>query len=79
VVQTAETEWPETFPPDITYGAITGASQNYLAAGISTVIALERLRSALLRRPNGVVIVSTTKLENLRALAGAAVGLELRA
>ncbi len=79
VVQTAETEWPETFPPDITYGAISGAPQNYLATGISTAVALERLRSALLRRPNGVVIISTTKIENLRALAGAAVEHELRA
>jgi hypothetical protein len=29
VVQTAEGEWPEAFPPDITYGAVAGGIQNY--------------------------------------------------
>ena len=73
VVQTAESEWPATFSPDITYGAITGENQNYLAPGIGSEAALERLRSALIRRPNGVVIVSTTKISNLRVLAEAAI------
>jgi D-threo-aldose 1-dehydrogenase len=73
VVQTAENEWPETFPPDITYGAITGRNQNYFAAGVGTEVAVKRLRSALIRRPDGVVIVSTTKTTNLRVLAEAAI------
>jgi aryl-alcohol dehydrogenase-like predicted oxidoreductase len=72
VVQTAEGEWPETCPPDITYGAVSGTTQNYFEAGIGTEIAAERLRSALARRPNGVVIVSTTKIDHLRDLAQAA-------
>jgi hypothetical protein len=73
IVQTAENEWPETFPPDITYGAITGRYQNYFAAGVGTEVAVKRLRSALIRRPDGVVIVSTTKTTNLRVLAEAAI------
>jgi aryl-alcohol dehydrogenase-like predicted oxidoreductase len=72
VVQTAESEWPETSPPDISYGAVSGTSQNYFKAGIGTGIAAERLRSALRRRPSGVVIVSTTKIGHLRDLAEAA-------
>jgi aryl-alcohol dehydrogenase-like predicted oxidoreductase len=72
VVQTAEGDWPETCPPDVTYGAVSGTSQNYFNGGIGTEIAAERLRSALRRRPNGVVIVSTTKIGHLRDLAEAA-------
>jgi Aldo/keto reductase family len=72
VVQTPENEWSETFPPDITYGALTAGSQNYFAAGIGPEAAVKRLRPALVRRPNGVVIVSTTKMNNLRVLAEAA-------
>jgi D-threo-aldose 1-dehydrogenase len=73
IVQTRENEWPETLPPDITYGAVSGGNQNYFAAGIGTEVAVKRLRSALVRRPNGVVIVSTTKMTHLRVLAEAAI------
>lgn len=69
VVQTAETEWPETFFPEVTYGAISEGNQNYLATNIGSDVALERLRSALKRRPDGVVIISTTKINHLHALA----------
>jgi aryl-alcohol dehydrogenase-like predicted oxidoreductase len=72
VVQTAECEWPEKCPPDVTYGAVSGTAQNYFKGDIGTEIAAERLRSALTRRPNGVVIVSTTKIGHLRDLAQAA-------
>jgi hypothetical protein len=72
IVQTAESEWPETCPPDVTYGVVSGTSQSYFKDGISTEIAAERLRSALRRRPNGVVLVSTTKIGHLRDLAEAA-------
>jgi aryl-alcohol dehydrogenase-like predicted oxidoreductase len=75
VVQTAEGEWPETCPPDVTYGAVSRTSQKYFEGGIGTEIAAERLRSALKRRPNGVVIVSTTKIGHLRDLAQAATGI----
>jgi D-threo-aldose 1-dehydrogenase len=75
VVQTAEADWPETCPPDVTYGAVSGAAQNYLGNGIDAKIASERLRSALTRRPNGVVIVSTTRIGHLRDLTQTAIGI----
>jgi aryl-alcohol dehydrogenase-like predicted oxidoreductase len=68
VVQTSETEWPASSPPDITYGAIGRGAQNYFASGPAADVAAERLRAALSRRPNGVVLVSTTKLQNLSSL-----------
>ena len=73
VVQTAESEWPITLSPDITYGAVSGGRQSYLATGIRSEVAVQRLRSALIKRPDGVVIVSTTKISNLRLLAEAAI------
>jgi len=69
VVQTAESEWPDGLPPEITYSAISRTSQSYFAAGSTTDLATRRLRAALLKRPNGVVIVSSTKTHHLRALA----------
>jgi aryl-alcohol dehydrogenase-like predicted oxidoreductase len=68
VVQTAESEWPEAFPPEITYRAINTSPQSYLRAGMSTDLAMERLRAALARRLNGVIIVSSTRMPHLRAL-----------
>jgi aryl-alcohol dehydrogenase-like predicted oxidoreductase len=75
VVQTSEVDWPETCPPDVTYGAVSGAAQNYFGSRIGSEIASQRLRSALTRRPNGVVIVSTTRIGHLRDLARAATGI----
>jgi aryl-alcohol dehydrogenase-like predicted oxidoreductase len=75
VVQTAEGGWPDTCPPDLTYGAVGGTTQNYFEGGIDTEIAAERLRSALKRRPNGVVIVSTTKIGHLGDLAQVAMSI----
>src|SRR5579862_2558229 len=72
VVQTAEAEWPEALPPDITYGAVAGGIQSYGSQGVSTEQALERLRSALNRRPHGVIVVSTTKIDHLNLLVEAA-------
>jgi D-threo-aldose 1-dehydrogenase len=72
IVQTGESEWSKDLPPDITYGAITKSSQSYLRAGVRTNQAVERLQAALTRRPNGVVIVSSTKAHHLRVLAEAA-------
>ena len=69
IMQTAEGEWPPEFPPEISYGAISPGAQNYFAARIDPVTATERLRSALERRPRGVVLISTTKRDHLRCLA----------
>jgi aryl-alcohol dehydrogenase-like predicted oxidoreductase len=73
VVQTSEQQWPEAFPPDLTYGAIAAAPQSYLGGpAISSVSAEERLVQALRRRPDGAVIVSTTNAVHLARLARAA-------
>lgn len=68
VVQTAEGEWPPGASPDITYGAIAAGPQSYFSPAITTSEAVQRLRVAL-ERPNGVVLVSTTKVGHLRQLA----------
>ena len=68
VVQTAQHEWPPEAAPDITYGAIATSPQSYFSPAIETSEAVLRLRAAL-ERLNGVVLVSTTKLEHLRQLA----------
>lgn len=75
VVQTSESEWSPASPPDITYGAISGGRQDYLAAAATPEVAAKRLRTALRRRPKGSVIISTTKIDNLRHLVDAATGL----
>lgn len=72
VVQTGESEWPAEFPPDISYGALVGGAQSYFSAAIDAATALHRLRMALARRHEGIVLVSTTKVDNLRQLAAAA-------
>jgi D-threo-aldose 1-dehydrogenase len=69
VVQTGECEWPPEVAPDITYGAIAPGPQTYFSSAIKTSEAVQHLRVALGRRPSGVVLVSTTKLEHLRCLA----------
>ena len=69
IVQTHESEWPEQSVPDITYGAISAGPQSASALSVDTPLALERVRSALTRRPQGVLLVSTSKPENLRLLA----------
>jgi aryl-alcohol dehydrogenase-like predicted oxidoreductase len=68
VVQTNEYEWEEAKPPDITFGAITAAAQRYRSAAIPHDVAHARLRTALQRRPHGVVLIATTKPENLLSM-----------
>jgi len=69
VIQTSEAEWPLQSPPDIAYQAMSAGPQHRLARSLQTADAGERLRAALRRRPHGVVLVSTTKSQNLRQLA----------
>lgn len=69
VVQTAECEWVPEVAPDITYGAIAPGPQAYFSPAIKPSEAVQQLRVALRRRPGGVVLVSTTKLEHLQRLA----------
>jgi D-threo-aldose 1-dehydrogenase len=69
VVQTREGDWDTGRSPDITYGAIGTDQQSYWSARTASDVALQRLRNALIRRPNGVVLVSSRKAEHLRQLA----------
>ena len=69
IVQTGEFEWPSESPPDITYGAIAKGPQSAFAPAIEATSVSERLRSALARRPQGAVVVSTTTREHLLHLA----------
>lgn len=77
VIQTGESEWLPEVAPDITYGAIAPGPQSYFSPAIKVVDATQRLRIALERRPYGVVLVSTTKLEHSRFLAEVAAGTDL--
>ena len=72
IVQTSEAEWPDQFPPDISYGAIASGPQKLLSGSrIGSGEAVEKLRTAMRRRPRGAIIVSTTQVEHLKALAEA--------
>jgi aryl-alcohol dehydrogenase-like predicted oxidoreductase len=74
VVQTGETEWPADRPPDITYGALVRGPQSAFRKTVDSGIVLERLRVALARRPQGVVLISTTSTQHLREIAAIAAG-----
>ena len=74
VVQTGETEWPADRPPDITYGALVQGPQSAFRKTVDSEIVLERLRVALARRPQGVVLISTTSTQHLREIAAIAAG-----
>ena len=65
VVQTAEADWDPCLLPDITYGIMGGISQKF---AVHSTVADCRLRSALLRREAGVVLLSTTRLQHLEEL-----------
>jgi D-threo-aldose 1-dehydrogenase len=71
IFQTGEHEWTEAAPriPDITFGAIARGPQRAFSGKLDPRIAQEHLRSALARRPSGVVLVSTTDPKHLRLLA----------
>ena len=68
VIQTGEGEWQEDYQPDITYGAISQGRQSYFQDALSTEVVEQRLINALRKRPQGVVLVSTTKIDNLKRL-----------
>jgi D-threo-aldose 1-dehydrogenase len=74
VLQTAEVEWRAECPPDITYGALSGGRQQYWSKRLPSTLIHERLRRALARRPQGVVLASTTNRRHLRLLVSALEG-----
>ena len=70
VIQIAESDWDRaTFVPDFTYGAITARRVTPVSADPGVNPACASLQRALLRRPEGSVVVGTTKLSHLRQLA----------
>lgn len=70
VIQTGEFDWDEaTFVPDLTYGAITGRRATATTIDPRVNPAGASLVRALSRRPEGSVVVGTTKVNHLRQLA----------
>jgi aryl-alcohol dehydrogenase-like predicted oxidoreductase len=51
---------------DIAFSAISQGQQGYFKQPLSSSLAQERLADALRGRPNGVVLISTTKPQNLK-------------
>lgn len=72
VIQTSEQGWLSDQVPDITYGALAAGPQTIGQRGLTSIVAESRLAAALTRRPDGVVLVSTTKPERLLDLAALA-------
>lgn len=71
LLQAPENDWRAPYVPAITYGALSGGAQSGLAeggAGGDAEAARGRLAAALARRPNGVVLVSSTRPRNVAAL-----------
>jgi aryl-alcohol dehydrogenase-like predicted oxidoreductase len=69
ILQTSEADWSEDFPPDVSYGALSQGAQAFGAQSLSSDVAGDRLGAALRRRPEGVVLVSSTSAANLVSLA----------
>jgi hypothetical protein len=71
IVQAGELEWMQSgqIIPDITFGAIARGPHRAFSPDVDNAVACDNLRTALARRPNGVVLVSTTNREHLRQLA----------
>jgi D-threo-aldose 1-dehydrogenase len=73
VVQVPEEQWQEqTYVPDLTFGSMRRGSQFRGEPPLDPRVAIARLHQALRRRPNGSVVVSTTRRDHLQVLATAA-------
>jgi aryl-alcohol dehydrogenase-like predicted oxidoreductase len=80
VLQVKETEWPGGEPtPDLTFSAINRGPQSIRLQSLEIGVAASRLRGALLRRPAGAVVVSTTRPDHLQMLAAIAAEPDLAA
>lgn len=69
IVQTDETQWSSELVPDITYRVIAPGPQRHGSSGLTDAEATDRLHAAHLRRPNGMLLVSSTKVEHVASLA----------
>ncbi len=75
IVQTPEMAWPTKIVPDLTFGALGTGRQVFGQAAPDRAHVHAGLLQALERRPQGCILVGTTKPANLRELAGIANGL----
>ena len=69
LMQTDENEWDESRVPDITYGVISREPQSRGQKAVASGDARARIAEALARRPDGVVLMSTTRPENFDAVS----------
>lgn len=69
IVQTDEAQWSAELVPDITYRVIVSGPQQHGPSGLTDAEAIDRLYAAHLRRPNGMLLVSSTKVEHVASLA----------
>lgn len=67
--QCDEQSWTPDVVPDVTFGAISPGPQSRSAPKPGGATAEDRLGQALGRRKQGVVLISTTKPENIKVLA----------
>ncbi len=73
ILQTHEAQWPSETPPDISYGALTNGPQTFATRSrLGSDEIARRIANALTRRPNGTLLVSTTKPMHLELIANAA-------
>lgn len=71
IIQTAESGWQPPAVPDITYGVLARGPQAFGQAGVDGHLAIGRLRAARARRPDGVLLVATTRPERIAELVEA--------
>jgi D-threo-aldose 1-dehydrogenase len=71
VLQAPEREWNAGRIPSITFGAISSGAQRFGSPRLNSTDAVIALKTALARRPRGVVLFATRRPENLATLARA--------
>jgi D-threo-aldose 1-dehydrogenase len=75
VVQAPENEWSKAeLVPDLTFGVLRRGPQSVFEVALESRLVLKRLETALRRRKNGSVVVSTTRIDHLSLLASIASG-----
>lgn len=73
IVQVPEDQWREgTYVPDLTFGSMRRGPQSRDEPRLNPQMTIAHLQHALRRRPNGSVVVSTTRRDHLQRLASAA-------
>jgi D-threo-aldose 1-dehydrogenase len=73
IVQVDEYQWQEKiYVPDLTFGSMRRTPQSGSEPPLDSQLAIAHLQQALRRRPNGSVVVSTTRRDHLLDLASAA-------